>query len=92
VLPGEDEAQAALEELRSKQGAEVPYYDVAEMYAGTGRIDEAFEALELSRQNAEEMSFILTSAFLGTLHGDPRFQEVLRGLGLADEQLSGLEL
>jgi len=87
-----EETRSALENLSGRQGSEVPYFDVAEMYAHMGRIDEAFNALELASQNAEEMSFILTSAHLKSLHEDPRFEELLLQLGLAEEQVSSLEL
>ena len=62
------------------------------MYAHLNLIDEAFESLELAIQNEEAVSLIRTSAFLRKLSGDSRWTAILIRVGLADEQVSKLEL
>jgi adenylate cyclase len=86
------QAQAALDNLRGSLGVSVSYFEIAEVYAHLNLFDEAFESLELASENAEDMSSIRISAFLRKLHGDSRWAEILFQVGLADEQVSDLEL
>jgi len=87
-----EETQAALAELGKALGTGVSQYDVAEVYAHLNLIDKAFGSLELAIRNAEDVSLIRTSVFLNKLSGDPRWAEILVRLGLADEQVSDIEL
>jgi adenylate cyclase len=86
------QAQAALDNLRGSLGVSVSYFEIAEVYAHLNLFDEAFESLELASENAEDMSSIRISAFLRKLHGDSRWADILFQVGLADEQVSDLEL
>ena len=78
--------------LRGSLGVGVFYFEIAEVYAHLNLIDEAFESLELASENAEDMSSIRISAFFRKLHGDSRWSDILLQVGLADEQVSDLEL
>lgn len=87
-----EDAQTALDKLRGSLGAGVSNYDIAEVYAYLNLFDEAFESLELAIQNEEAVSLIRTSAFLSKLSSDSRWTDILARVGLADEQVSELEL
>ena len=87
-----EDARTALDKLRSSLGAGVSNYDIAEVYAYLNLFDEAFESLELAIQNEEAVSLIRTSAFLSKLSSDSRWTDILAQVGLADEQVSELEL
>jgi tetratricopeptide (TPR) repeat protein len=75
-----DEAIAELTEL---YGTESPYL-IAQARAYRGEIDEAFAWLEKAYE-IKDAAFvdILNSPFLGDLHDDPRWEELITKLGLA---------
>ena len=57
-----------------------------------GANDEAFEWLEIARQNnAPDLSLIRVSFWLMDLHDDPRWQPFLEQLGKSDEQIAEIE-
>jgi adenylate cyclase len=87
-----EDAHMALDKLRNSPGAGASHYDIAEVYAHLNLVNEAFESLELAIKNAENVSFIRTSAFLRKLSEDSRWIDILIQVGLADEQVSGFEL
>ena len=70
--------------LRSKDHY-VPPTDFAKIYAGLGENDEAFAWLEKAFAERESrLEFIKTDPSYDSLHSDPRFNEVLRQLNLAE--------
>lgn len=77
-------AQQVLDELqeRSKKGY-VSAYLTAVIYAGLGEKDKAFEWLERAyNERAEFMIYMRMDPRLESLRTDPRFQDLLRRMGL----------
>ena len=79
-----EEAQKVIEHLRELSVHEyVPPYNIAVIYAGLGEKDEAFVWLNRAYQ---ERSYLLTyltvDERLDKLHSDPRFDELVRRVGL----------
>jgi TolB-like protein/Tfp pilus assembly protein PilF len=70
------------------EAADSAAYQIAELYAWRGAVDEAFEWLETSyRQRDAGMIWLKNDPLLHGLHGDPRWKPLLRKMGLADDQL-----
>jgi hypothetical protein len=62
----------------------VPSYNIALIYAGLGELDSAFEWLERACDERNgNLAFMKVDATLDPLRSDPRFQNVLRRVGLA---------
>jgi adenylate cyclase len=81
------ESDAALTELISKVG-ELAAYQVAEAYAYRNDKDKAFEWLERARQQRDAgLPGLRPDTLLVNLHNDPRWDALLRAMGLADDQL-----
>jgi adenylate cyclase len=81
------ESDAALAELIAKNG-ETAAYQVAEVYAYRNDKDKAFEWLERARQQRDAgLPALRPDTLLTNLHGDPRWDELLHKVGLADDQL-----
>jgi len=60
-------------------------YEIALVYAGLGRKDEAFAWLEKSYQVHDKgLTFLKMDPCVDPLRSDPRFQNLLRRVGLAD--------
>jgi TolB-like protein/class 3 adenylate cyclase/Flp pilus assembly protein TadD len=79
-----DEARKLLEELveLSKQGY-VPHFQIAEVYAGLGEGDEALEWLERAyEERSASLPWLTMDPILDLLHPNPRFQDLVRRLGL----------
>jgi eukaryotic-like serine/threonine-protein kinase len=78
------EAESVLEELLARSTAEyVPAFGVATVYAGLGAADEAFAWLEKAYE--ERSSWLLSlkvEPMLAGLRADPRFQDLVRRVGL----------
>lgn len=63
-------------------------YQIAEAYAFRRDNDHAFEWLERTyRQRDSGLSWLRPDPLLGDLRKDPRWDPLLRKLGLADDQL-----
>ena len=79
------EAQAALNEL-TKRAAEqryIPPYNLALAYNGLGETDVAFDWLEKGLQQRDvRMTFLKVEPKWNNLRDDPRFQDLLRRVGL----------
>ena len=69
---------------RKSKGIPVPPYTMATLYANLGDSDEAFEFLEKAySEKSLDLSFWLKSdLLLDSLRPDPRFQSLLRRIGL----------
>ena len=81
------ESDAALVELIAKNG-EVAAYQIAEVYGYRNDRDKAFEWLERARRQRDAgISGLRPDLLLKNLHDDPRWEALLRTLGLADDQL-----
>ena len=81
------ESEANLARL-SKTYGDVAAYQIAEAYAFRRDNDHAFEWLERAyRQRDSGLSWLRPDPLLGDLRKDPRWDPLLRKLGLADEQL-----
>jgi len=81
------ESDAALAELIAKNG-EVAAYQIAEVYGYRNDRDKAFEWLERARRQRDAgISGLRPDVLLRNLHNDPRWDALLRTLGLADDQL-----
>ena len=81
------ESDAALAELIAKNG-EVAAYQIAELYGYRNDRDKAFEWLERARRQRDAgISGLRPDVLLKNLHDDPRWDALLRTLGLADDQL-----
>ncbi|HMK87208.1 MAG TPA: protein kinase [Steroidobacteraceae bacterium] len=84
TLKNPKESQRALEELITKDAAS-DAFQIAEAYAWRGEKDRAFEWLERSYvQRDAGLAEIKFSPLLGSLHGDPRYQALLRKLKLPE--------
>jgi len=80
------EAREILLRLEGKsKGRAVSPYTVATIYAGLGENDKAFEFLEkaYSEKSLDLSLFLNSDLRLDNLRGDPRFQSILRRLGLS---------
>jgi tetratricopeptide (TPR) repeat protein len=81
------ESDAALTELIAKT-SETAAYQVAEAYAYRNDRNKAFEWLERAhRQNDAGMPGLRPDTLLINLHDDPRWDALLRTIGLTDAQL-----
>ena len=84
ALGQQEEADEALNEfLKCSTGW---WYQVTEVYAFRGDLDKAFEWLERARTEHDTGlgQLIKTDPFLRNLHSDPRWNEFLAKIGLAD--------
>jgi TolB-like protein/Flp pilus assembly protein TadD len=78
------EAQHALDELndQSKQRY-VPPYDIAMVYAGLGERDQFFQWLEKAYEDRNQfMTLLKVEPKFDPIRSDPRFQDLLRRVGL----------
>jgi serine/threonine protein kinase/Tfp pilus assembly protein PilF len=85
VAGNKKEAQVVLNQLmeRSRQGYVSPYY-FALLYTGLGEKDLALEWLEKAYDERQPYLYLLkVEPVFDGLHSDPRFQDLLRRLGLA---------
>ena len=81
------EAEAAMKEAKVKCG-EAWAFQLAESCAGMGDRDGAFEWLEIAfRLRDSGMQVLKVQRSLVPLHGDPRWEVLLRKMKLADDQL-----
>jgi hypothetical protein len=62
----------------------VPPYDIALIYTGLGENDKAFSWLEKAYEDhSTEMIYFKVDPMLAPLRSDPRYQVLLRRMGLA---------
>jgi serine/threonine protein kinase/Tfp pilus assembly protein PilF len=76
------ESDQALDRLIAKY-SQAAAFQIAELYALRSESDKALEWLERAyRQHDNGIADIKTSPMLSTLHGDPRFEAILRKMNL----------
>lgn len=81
------QSDAALADLIAKNG-EVAAYQIAEVYGYRNDRDKAFEWLERACQQRDAgIPGLRPDVLLKNLHDDPRWDALLRKIGLADDQL-----
>jgi adenylate cyclase len=81
------ESDAALKELIAGN-SETAAYQIAEGYGYRNDKDKAFEWLERARRQRDAgLPGLRVDALLTNLHNDPRWDALLRTMGLADDQL-----
>jgi tetratricopeptide (TPR) repeat protein len=85
VTGKKSEARTVLDELkRASEQKYVPANSIALIYAGLGEKDQAFAWLDKAyEQRAFQMQWIKIDPRWDSLRSDPRFQDLLRRLGLA---------
>jgi hypothetical protein len=67
---------------------ETAAYQIAEVYGYRNDKDQAFEWLERARQQRDAgLPALRPDTLLPKLHDDPRWDALLRKMGLADDQL-----
>jgi TolB-like protein/Tfp pilus assembly protein PilF len=81
------ESEAALAELIAKFG-ETGAYQIAEAYGYRNDKDKGFEWLERARRQRDAgLPSLRADTLLRNLHDDPRWDALLRKMGLTDDQL-----
>jgi tetratricopeptide (TPR) repeat protein len=82
---GVSESEELLDRLKAQSAREyVSSYDIAEVYVGLGRKDEAFEWLQKAyEERARALVLLQAEPKLDSLRADPRFHELLRQVGLS---------
>jgi tetratricopeptide (TPR) repeat protein len=84
VLKRRAESDAALTQL-VREHAKDDAFDIAEVYAYRGEVDQAFTWLERAyRQRDASMVYIKSDTFLKNLHRDPRYVMFLRKMNLPE--------
>src|SRR5437016_14479636 len=69
--------------IQEAESDRASWMDVAGIYAALGEQDHAFAALEMAFQRRDSrMTMLLNHEALIPLHGDPRFFDLLRRVGL----------
>jgi hypothetical protein len=84
VSGNREEAQKVIERLKDASVHEyVAPYNIAVVYAGLGEKDEAFEWLNRAYQERSYLiTYLMVDERLDKLHSDPRFDELVRRVGL----------
>jgi TolB-like protein/Flp pilus assembly protein TadD len=67
-------------------------YDIACVYAWRGESDTAFRWLRRAIDQGQDVGGIKTQPLLAGLHRDPRWDQLLGQLGLADAQVATIEI
>ena len=82
ALGHEADSEASLRELREKH-SDAAVFQIAEVHAARGEVEAAFEWLERAyAQRDGRLTTLRTSPHLRSLHGDPRWKELLKRMGL----------
>lgn len=81
-------AQTLVDRLKlisEKKAATSPEYSVGLYYSGIGQKEEALDWLERAYKSHDtELYFLKTEPMFKTLHGDPRYEELLRKIGFPE--------
>jgi tetratricopeptide (TPR) repeat protein len=81
------EAVTRMTELYSNERA----FFIAGVYASRNDVETAFEWLYRAVNEGQSTNGIRSDPFLKNLHDDPRWNPLLAGLGLSDEQIGAIE-
>ena len=87
------EARTLLDELKQLSAQEyVPAPSIALIYAGLGEKDQAFVWLDKGyEQRAFQMQWNAIDARWDSLRSDPRFEDLLRRMGLPQERIAAAQ-
>jgi tetratricopeptide (TPR) repeat protein len=78
-----DALKIAKEVEKLSSHAYVDFYQLATIYAGLGDKNEAFRLLEKGyRERSASMPYLVVDPFWDSLRSDPRFQDLIRRVGL----------
>ena len=79
------DAQKVISQFKELEApADVDHYNVAVVYAGLGEKDRTFEALERAyAQRSGSLAFLNADPFFKDMSSDPRYQDLLRRIGLS---------
>ena len=89
-VPGKS---GAFDSWLKMQKVKPDFFFLATAYAGLGRKDEAFAALEKAyeqRSDPHGMTFLSVDHHFDSLQGDPRFEVFLRHAGLPPQPQTGI--
>jgi len=77
------EAQSILREMKALTQQAYPFsYLIAEVYAGLGESDRAFEWLNKAYEQRDyQLTWLKLDPMVDSLRADPRFQDLLRRVG-----------
>jgi len=89
-LGNNDESNRLIESLIRDHADRYAYY-IAMVYAWRGDSDTAFQWLDRAIAEQQDLDTLKTEALFKNLHSDPRWEEALMRVGLADSQLSMIE-
>jgi serine/threonine-protein kinase len=86
------EARSLLGELNeARQRRYVSALNLTPVYAALGQLDDAFASLtQAVDERANLLIYLAVDPDYDSLRGDPRFQEILRRIGLGDGEANGL--
>jgi tetratricopeptide (TPR) repeat protein len=74
-----------LKVISQKKAATSPEYSIGLYYSGTGQKEEALYWLERAYKSHDtELYFLKIEPMFKTLHGDPRYEELLRKIGFPE--------
>jgi adenylate cyclase len=82
-----EDAEEALASLERQHAQDAAYF-IAVTHAWRNEINEAFWWLDRALQEDQSVFGIKTEPFLRVLHEDPRWEQTLERLGLADSQVA----
>ena len=85
-----DESNRILEAFIKQHADRYAYY-IAMVYAWQDDRDSAFQWLNRAIGEGQDLDILKTDAFFKNLHSDPRWEEALMRVGLADVQVSAIE-
>ena len=85
-----DESNRILEAFIEQSADRYAYY-IAMVYAWRNEHNPAFQWLDRAIDEQQDLDALKTEILLKNLHTDPRWEETLKRVGLADSQLSSIE-
>ncbi|MCH9693151.1 MAG: tetratricopeptide repeat protein [Gammaproteobacteria bacterium] len=83
------ESEAALSHVTERY-AQTNAFQIALVHAWRGDVDTAFQWLDRAVDDGQPTNGIRNEPFLNRLHDDPRWEPLLRRLGLSDEQVAAV--
>ncbi len=89
-LGNDDKSNRILQAFINQHADRYAYY-IAMVYAWQDDRDSAFQWLNRAIGEGQDLDILKTDAFFKNLHSDPRWEEALMRVGLADVQVSAIE-